>query len=39
MKELGITEKIDRAKVKELEHYFKNVHFAESYCQGLKKRL
>ena len=39
MKELGITEKTDRAKVKELEHYFKNVHFAESYCQNLKKRL
>lgn len=24
---------------KELEHYFKNVHFVESYCQSLKKRL
>lgn len=39
MKELGITEKTDRAKVKELKHYFKNVHFVNSYCQTLKKRL
>ena len=31
MKELGITEKTDRAKVKELKHYFKNVHFVNSY--------
>lgn len=39
MKELGITEKTDRAKVRELKHYFKNVHFVNSYCQTLKKRL